>query len=208
MNVDEAGAPPASDPFADSVASQAQAPSPADTLMPPAGFQAAVAPALDADLGPVLTEGDFSQLWGQYAADRSRSNQAVAYGGSHPDKTTGGIAARVIDEAMKYLGTNYVWGGDNPKTGFDCSGLVQWAFAQVGIKLPRVAFQQAAAGQQVSASQAQAGDLVWFNENNQPGADHIAIYLGNGKYLEAPHTGAQVRISDIGKQQAYFTRIL
>ena len=199
--------PPAADPFSDPVAAQAQA-APDATLLPGAGFQTAIPPELLGDTPDPLTEADFSQMWGQYAADRSRGNQAVSYTAGHPNKAAGGVAAKVIDEAMKYLGTNYVWGGSTPKTGFDCSGLVQWAFKQVGINLPRVSYQQAAAGQQVSYADAQAGDLVWFNEDSRPGADHIAIYLGNGKYLEAPHTGAQVRISSIGKQQAYFTRVL
>jgi cell wall-associated NlpC family hydrolase len=93
---------------------------------------------------------------------------------------------------MTYLGQPYSWGN------LDCSGLVQKAFAHVGVELPRVSFQQAAWGRTIGQSEAQPGDLVaWDNSSRNDGADHIAIYLGGGQILEAPRTGLNVRIRDL-----------
>ena len=103
-------------------------------------------------------------------------------------------AAKAITIARKYLGTPYQWGGDNPKTGFDCSGLVQYSFGQAGISLPRVADEQAAATWHVSYTNAQPGDLVFFDS---PDVGHVGIYLGGGMMLDAPHTLAFVRIEPI-----------
>ena len=103
-------------------------------------------------------------------------------------------AATAIKVAKQYLGTPYQWGGNSPKTGFDCSGLVQYSFGQAGISLPRVADEQAAATWHVSYADAQPGDLVFFDS---PDVGHVGIYLGSGMMLDAPHTGAVVRIEPI-----------
>jgi cell wall-associated NlpC family hydrolase len=104
----------------------------------------------------------------------------------------GGLRQKVIEQAMTYLGQPYSWGN------LDCSGLVQKAFAHVGVELPRVSFQQAAWGRTIGQSEAQPGDLVaWDNSSRNDGADHIAIYLGGGQILEAPRTGLNVRIRDL-----------
>jgi cell wall-associated NlpC family hydrolase len=102
-------------------------------------------------------------------------------------------AAKAISIARKYIGTPYQWGGDNPSTGFDCSGLVQYSFGQAGVSLPRVADDQAAATWHVSYANAQPGDLVFFDTP----VGHVGIYLGGGMMLDAPHTGAFVRIESI-----------
>jgi hypothetical protein len=106
----------------------------------------------------------------------------------------------VVADASKYLGVPYVWGGTTPN-GFDCSGLVQHVYADLGISLPRTSEQQATVGQPVaSLSQAQPGDLVFF-----PGSDgtasapgHVGIYIGNGQMIDAPHTGTSVQIQAVG----------
>jgi peptidoglycan DL-endopeptidase CwlO len=103
-------------------------------------------------------------------------------------------AATAIDVAKRYLGTPYVWGGASPATGFDCSGLVQFSFSQAGISLPRVADAQAAATRHVAYAQAQPGDLVFFDS---PDIGHVGIYLGGGMMIDAPHTGAVIRIESI-----------
>ena len=102
--------------------------------------------------------------------------------------------ATAIKIAKQYLGTPYQWGGASPKTGFDCSGLVQYSYGHAGITLPRVADEQAAATWHVSYANAQPGDLVFFDS---PDVGHVGIYLGNGMMLDAPHTGAVVRIEGI-----------
>lgn len=103
-------------------------------------------------------------------------------------------AATAIAVAEKYLGMAYVWGGASPATGFDCSGLVQYSFGQAGISLPRVADAQAAATRHITFAQAQPGDLVFFDS---PDIGHVGIYLGGGMMIDAPHTGAVIRIESI-----------
>lgn len=99
----------------------------------------------------------------------------------------------VITEAKKYEGNPYVWGGSNPTTGFDCSGLVQWSFKKAGISLPRTSQQQWQEVTEISESQAQAGDLVFFEgTDSQGGMTHVGIYLGNGKMFDAQDNGVKV----------------
>ncbi|SFK36104.1 Cell wall-associated hydrolase, NlpC family [Streptosporangium canum] len=100
-----------------------------------------------------------------------------------------------LTAAIGKLGRPYVWGAEGPDT-FDCSGLVQWAYAQAGIKVPRVTHQQFVSGPQIPLSQAQPGDLLfWRHDPTNPGyVSHVAIYWGNGKMLHAPRTGDVVKI--------------
>ncbi len=116
----------------------------------------------------------------------------------------------VVAEAKKYLGLPYVWGGTDPKKGLDCSGLVQLVYKNLGYDLPRVSYQQAAAGRPVaSMAQAQPGDLIaWDNSSRNNGVDHIAIYIGGGKMIEAPRTGLDVRIVDVPSTPDVIRRIL
>ncbi|MGI8330650.1 C40 family peptidase [Actinomadura scrupuli] len=98
------------------------------------------------------------------------------------------------------LGVPYVWGGESDaEGGYDCSGLVQWAFRQAGIKMPRVAASQALTGPIVPYAQARPGDLlIWANDPTAPGyISHIAIYIGDNKMLVAPHTGDVVKIQKV-----------
>lgn len=115
--------------------------------------------------------------------------------------TATGSRASLVKYAKKFLGVNYVWGGTSP-SGFDCSGLTQYVAGKFGIKLPRISADQARFGKRTSIGALQAGDLVAWDENSRNnGADHIAFYIGNGMILEAPHTGAQVRIRKLGKNE-------
>jgi len=100
-----------------------------------------------------------------------------------------GVAARAVTEALAQQGTPYVYGGNAPG-GFDCSGLVQWVYKEVGIALPRTAAAQATVGHPVSLSQLQPGDLLFFY---QP-VDHVVIYVGNGKIAEASQPGTPVHV--------------
>lgn len=116
-----------------------------------------------------------------------------------------------FDQMMKVaqtaLGTKYVWGGNSLTGGVDCSGFVQQVFGAVGIDLPRVSNLQARAGTAVAADQAQPGDLVWWDLNNRnDGADHIGIYLGNGKVMEASSSRGQVVIRNLWGN-AQFSRV-
>lgn len=143
-------------------------------------------------------------------ADPGNSEQLVqAPGGiSNPftlGTATGGSTAfrsRVISYGLSLIGLPYVWGGTSTKTGLDCSGLVLAAYGRFGVSMPRISYQQANKGQMVPLKFLQPGDLVAWDENSRNnGADHIAIYIGNGQILESPHTGASVRVRTLGKNE-------
>jgi cell wall-associated NlpC family hydrolase len=93
--------------------------------------------------------------------------------------------------ALGYLGVPYVWGGASPG-GFDCSGLVMYVYAQLGISLPHYTVAQWNATVPISSSQMAPGDLVFFN-----GLGHVGIYIGGGQFVNAPHTGSVVRIDSL-----------
>ncbi len=103
--------------------------------------------------------------------------------------------ATVVQAALSKLGDPYVYGATGPNA-FDCSSLVQYAFATAGVALPRTSEQQWLVGQRVPLQQAQPGDLLfWASDPNAPDdVDHVAIYLGNGTFVSAPHTGDVVHI--------------
>jgi peptidoglycan DL-endopeptidase CwlO len=93
--------------------------------------------------------------------------------------------------ALQYLGVPYSWGGSTP-AGFDCSGLVMYVYAQLGIQLPHYAADQYLSGTPIARSDLQPGDLVFFDN-----LTHVGIYIGNGQIIHAPHTGDVVRISNL-----------
>ncbi|MET7361541.1 NlpC/P60 family protein [Streptomyces sp. NPDC005562] len=102
-------------------------------------------------------------------------------------------AAAAIAAARSAVGRPYVWGASGP-SGFDCSGLMQWSYAQAGVALPRTSQAQRYAGRQVSLSEARPGDLVAYRDD----ASHIGMYMGNGQVLHAPYPGAAVRYDPVG----------
>ena len=114
---------------------------------------------------------------------------SVLSGAGHPQAAT---------IAMQYLGVPYVWGGATP-TGFDCSGLVMYVFAQLGIALPHYAAAQFGFGEPIARDQLQAGDLVFFD-----GLGHVGIYIGGGEMIHAPHTGDVVKISPLSEFSASY----
>ena len=115
--------------------------------------------------------------------------------GSGPTSTAvpGARYSSTAGIAMQYLGVPYVWGGASPH-GFDCSGLVMYVYAQVGVSLPHytVAQYNYSNSVSVSRSQLEPGDLVFF-----AGLGHVGIYVGNGQFIHAPHTGSVVRIDSL-----------
>ncbi len=111
----------------------------------------------------------------------------------------------VVADAAKYLGTPYQWGGTSPSTGFDCSGLVQTVFADLGVSLPRTSQEQATSGVAVpSLAQAQPGDLVFFagSDGTATSPGHVGIYIGNGQMIDAPQSGSTVQVQAVGQPVA------
>ena len=98
---------------------------------------------------------------------------------------------------MQYLGVPYVWGGASP-SGFDCSGLASYAYAQIGKSVPHFTGAIYAGFPHVPAGQEQVGDLVFFN-----GLGHMGIYIGGGQFVHAPHTGDVVKVSNLSDRGDY-----
>lgn len=110
-----------------------------------------------------------------------------------PQSSGGHTGTDVVEHAKKYLGIPYVWGGNTPKQGFDCSGLVKYVMNELGVSMPRVARDQAKVGTEIaSLSQAKPGDLLGMRNGK-----HIAIYLGDNKILHAPQPGEKVSIRSL-----------
>ncbi|MFE4974692.1 C40 family peptidase [Kitasatospora sp. NPDC056651] len=128
------------------------------------------------------------------------SAQAPAQPANRPSANPGpasGSIESAIDYALAQLGKPYVWGGNGP-SGYDCSGLVQQAYRRAGISLPRVADDQYAATTPIGSGQLRRGDLVfWSDSGRASGIHHVGIYLGGGKFVEAPRPGTTVRISTL-----------
>ena len=119
--------------------------------------------------------------------------------------TAGVSGADVVSAARKYLGTPYAFGGDNPSKGLDCSALVQRAYRDLGVDVPRNSWQQARAGRPVAGmSDARPGDILAFNTP----VDHVAIYLGDNKMIAAPKAGDHVRIQTVYEKPSAIRRVL
>lgn len=114
-----------------------------------------------------------------------------------------GTTQSIITAARSLLGQPVVWGGASLVQGFDCSGLVQYAFQQAGISLPRTADLQFLLGQPVAKSMLQPGDLVYFT-TYAPGASHVGIYIGLGKFIHTAWSQGIVAIGDINDE--YFVK--
>jgi cell wall-associated NlpC family hydrolase len=122
----------------------------------------------------------------------------VPLAAASPSGTTGITAVSIADE---YLGVPYRWGGADPLSGFDCSGLTMYVYAQLGIQLPHYAADQWQMLPHVDASQLEPGDLVFFEpRSNGPG--HVGIFAGGDNFIEAPHTGDVVKIASLSEEAA------
>jgi cell wall-associated NlpC family hydrolase len=107
-------------------------------------------------------------------------------------------ASELVVNAMGLLGVPYKRGGNTAETGFDCSGFVVSVYRQsIGLLLPRKAEEQAAVTQKIEQNDLQPGDLVFFNTMRRA-FSHVGIYVGNGKFIHSPRTGAEVRVESMG----------
>ncbi len=118
-----------------------------------------------------------------------------AFFSSTPAHTSLGdsLGARVADTARSQVGVRYRYGGDTPGTGFDCSGLVQWAFAQNGLRVPRTVTDQSLFGRPVRSSELLPGDLVFFNTSLKRRELHVGIATSPGYFVHSPSSGGRVR---------------
>lgn len=110
-------------------------------------------------------------------ATAARTGQSLAFG------------IRVVDYARRFAGVRYVYGGSSPRSGFDCSGFVRFVYAHFGISLAHSTYAQFDRGRRVARTSLRPGDLLFFDN-----VGHVGIYIGNGRFIHAPHTGTRVRV--------------
>jgi cell wall-associated NlpC family hydrolase len=113
-----------------------------------------------------------------------------------PDVPTNTLGGQAVALAYQFLGVPYVWGGATP-TGFDCSGLTMYVYGQLGIKLGHYTGFQYYEGRRVARDQLEPGDLLFFHANSIGVPQHEGMYIGNGSFIHAPHTGDVVKISSL-----------
>jgi len=142
----------------------------------------------------LLKEGMGSRNGGGGGDDGLQVEQVAEGGGG----SAGRRAVAAVAEAKKYLGTPYQWGGSTPQTGFDCSGLVQWAYAKAGVRIPRTTYDQVDApnGKRVGRAHLMPGDLIFFRSASGD-VHHVGMSVGGDKFINAPSTGEKVRIDSL-----------
>jgi len=114
---------------------------------------------------------------------------------SAPQPTGGagtGVGERAAQHAAQLVGKPYRYGGASPSSGFDCSGLVQWSYAQAGRKLPRSTDEQRTVAHRIKLAELRGGDLVFFDQEGKKNS-HVGIYVGHGEFVHAPSSGKRVR---------------
>ena len=136
-----------------------------------------------------MVAGDISKLLAAY--DLSKEGVVA-------QEQQGGKVQAVLQRALALMGTPYRWGGTSPDSGFDCSGLVGYVFrTALGIELPRVSRDMASQGQSVAREQLAEGDLVFFSRSGRR-VDHVGIYVGQQRFVDAPNSGGSVRLESLG----------
>lgn len=103
------------------------------------------------------------------------------------------LGERAAAIALEAVGVPYQWGGASPANGFDCSGLVYWAYGRIGVELPHSSYALYGLGREVTRSKLKAGDLLFFY-----GLGHVGLYVGRGRMVHAPHSGEHVEVVRLG----------
>ena len=109
---------------------------------------------------------------------------------------------RVVKIALRAVGVPYRWGGASPASGFDCSGLVYWAYGRLGVEVPHSSYALYDRGRYVTRSRMKPGDVLFFS-----GLGHVGIYIGRGRMVHAPHSGTDVQIVNL-RRSSYGSRIV
>jgi cell wall-associated NlpC family hydrolase len=130
------------------------------------------------------------------AQKRAKPRKTRAAKRSRPRITVGSRAAGL---ARRYIGVPYAWGGASPRHGFDCSGLVMYVYSKLGVSLPHHAASQYRYGRKVSRWGLKPGDLVFFS-----GLGHVGLFIGKGRFIDAPHSGAVVRVASLASRSSSF----
>jgi cell wall-associated NlpC family hydrolase len=120
---------------------------------------------------------------------------AVVVRNAAPTRTTQSrstFGVRIVAYARRFRGVRYSYGGTSPRSGFDCSGFVRFVYAHFGITLPHSSYGDFGQGRRISRSSLRPGDLVFFD-----GVGHVGIYVGNGRFIHAPHSGTRVRVEQL-----------
>lgn len=137
------------------------------------------------------------------AAARSTRHTSGGRAGTNP---SGGGHPEAVGVAMKYIGVPYVWGGSSP-SGFDCSGLVQYVYHEIGIDIPRTSQDQYYAGTHIAADRLdllKPGDLLFFGKDANPDqVHHVVMYAGGDDIIEAPYTGSHVKVSSLEERLSH-----
>jgi cell wall-associated NlpC family hydrolase len=120
---------------------------------------------------------------------RPRIGRAV-----QPGTAADSLGVRAARFARRLVGVPYRWGGDSPATGFDCSGLVRFVYQHFGISLPHSSYGDFNLGTRVSRGALRPGDLVFFD-----GVGHVGMYVGNGRFIHAPHSGTNVEVTSLSE---------
>lgn len=110
----------------------------------------------------------------------------------------------ILEQARTFLGTPYVWGGETPQEGFDCSGFVQWLYGQQGVSIGRTTYDQVNNGTAVERSDLRPGDILFFKPDSR-GPGHEGLYLGGGKFIEAHGRATGIIISNLSDRGDYVT---
>jgi len=111
----------------------------------------------------------------------------------------------VVRAGLDAIGTPYVWGGEDPDAGFDCSGLTQFVYRETtGMELPRTAREQRREGTGIKKQELQPGDLVFFSTMRRRGVSHVGIYIGQNQFVHAPTRGSTVRVDSL--DNSYWSR--
>jgi cell wall-associated NlpC family hydrolase/Skp family chaperone for outer membrane proteins len=130
--------------------------------------------------------------------EREAARQAAAASAASSSASRGNVSASssaIVNYAYNFLGIRYVWGGNTPSTGFDCSGFTKYVYAHFGVNLPRVSREQAKVGTYKSVAERQPGDLLYFGSGGR--VTHVGIYIGNNQMIHAPRPGKSVEITTL-----------